>query len=203
MQERITASTAIRAAISKMWVLIQRVKIFASLRVSASVQALLHQKQFIFLDPSALAGDVVVHVMTSSEDLLEALRSAPSSWQGCDWDTEFGLRRANLRGLSSRQARLAAEATRGKESEFWREAFRYLDGVERDARTAASLASEAIVLWQLGSHAEALTRLDGAITLEGKYRTPVCYAPLRRLLQEKISAAREDSGGWQEDCHAG
>lgn len=126
--------------------------------------------------------------MTTAEDLSTALQQAQSSWKGCDWDTQFGLRRANLRGLCSRQARLAADATRGEESDFWREVFRYLDGVERDAAAAASLASEAVALWQIGKKLEALQRLDVAISLEAKYRSPACYVELREQMQETIGA---------------
>ena len=126
--------------------------------------------------------------MAAADEILTALQLAQSAWTGCDWDTDFGLRRANLRGLCSRQARLAAEATRGAESEFWREAFQYLDTVERDAVSAASLASEAVVLWQFGNTAEALERLDGAIALESRHRTPSGYAALREKMTENIFA---------------
>ena len=126
--------------------------------------------------------------MAATDGLSTALQLAQSAWTGCDWDTDFGARRANLRGLSSRQARLAAEATRGTESEFWREASQYLDAIERDAATAASLASEAVVFWQLGNSTEALERLEGAIALESRYRRSSAYAAVREKMTENILA---------------
>jgi hypothetical protein len=123
--------------------------------------------------------------MTSLDVLNEALQSARAAWTGCDWDTEFGARRANLRGLCSRQAQLAAQATRGEESTHWREVGRYLETVEQDARRAADLAGEAIKVWSLGNVAEARNRLEEAIELEARYREPVAYSRLRRLMREQ------------------
>jgi hypothetical protein len=115
--------------------------------------------------------------------LKEALQAAQAAWTGCDWDTEFGPGRENLRGLCSRQARLAALATRGDESAYWREVCRFLDSVEQDARTAAELASKAIDLWHLGNIGEALRQLEDAIALEARYREPVAYSELRSLMK--------------------
>ena len=125
--------------------------------------------------------------MTSLDVLKEALQTAQAAWTGCDWDTEFGLRRANLRGLCSRQARLAAQATRGEESAYWREVCKYLDAVELDARTAAELAGGAVEIWDLGNTVEALRRLEDAIALEARYREPVAYAKLLSLMRQNES----------------
>ena len=121
--------------------------------------------------------------MTSRDLLHAALQSAQAAWTGCDWDTEFGPNRINLRGLSSRQARLAAQATRGDESTQWREVIHYLDAVEQDARLAAELASDAVDFWSLGNTAEASRRLEQAIALESHYRQPIAYPRLRPLMQ--------------------
>jgi hypothetical protein len=121
--------------------------------------------------------------MTSTELLRAALQSAQAAWTGCDWETEFGPGRINLRGLTSRQARLAAQATRGEESTQWREVCHYLDAVERDARLAAELASAAVDFWSLGNTAEASCRLEEAIALEAHYRPPFAYPRLRAVMQ--------------------
>ncbi len=88
--------------------------------------------------------------MDSTSILNQALDAAQSAWVGCDWDTEFGDRKQNLRGLRSRQAKLAAQATRGAESIRWWEACRFLERIEQDARAAASLAAKAVAQWQRG-----------------------------------------------------
>lgn len=127
--------------------------------------------------------------MTRSDVLKEALKSAQAAWTGCDWDTEFGPDRENLRGLCCRQARLAAQATRGDESDHWREVSRFLDAVEQDARMAAESASAAVEVWILGNVTEALRRLDSAIALEARYREPVAYLRLRSLMRQSESHA--------------
>ncbi len=140
--------------------------------------------------------------MTATDEISAALRIAHSGWIGCDWDTEFGPERANLRGLSSRQARLAAEATRGSESQFWREAQQYLDQIERDRGAAANYASEAVDFWRLGNKVAAMERLESAINLEATYRSPVVYSKLREVLRAS-SPELSNSDERQEDCHAG
>jgi hypothetical protein len=127
--------------------------------------------------------------MTTPKEVRQALQTAQSAWIGCDWDTDFGPGRINLRGLGSRHAWLAARATRGDESKNWREAYQFLDRVEQDAQTAATLASEAVDLWCLGNHREALALLEEAIDLEARYRVPIVYLRLRQLMPvDKASA---------------
>jgi hypothetical protein len=127
--------------------------------------------------------------MTSLDLLDEALQSAATAWTGCDWDTEFGPHKANLRGLCSRQARLAAQATRGEESARWREVCQFLEAVEQDARRATELVCGAIGVWRLGNELEALRRLDDAIALEARYREPVAYTRIRDLMQVNASCS--------------
>jgi hypothetical protein len=133
--------------------------------------------------------------MTSLDVLKEALEAAQAAWAGCDWDTEFGPGRTNLRGLCSRQARLAAQATRGDESAHWRDVCHFLDAVEQDARRAAELAQGAVDVWSLGNVVEGLRRLEDAIALEARYREPVAYPGLRNLMQQdnarSIGAGKE------------
>ena len=120
--------------------------------------------------------------MDSTLILNQALDAALTEWVGCDWDTEFGESKQNLRGLRSRQAKLAAQATRGAESIRWWEACRFLERIERDARAAASLAKTAVAQWQRGDLATALSHLDKAIELESIHRSPRVYPLLRRRM---------------------
>lgn len=120
--------------------------------------------------------------MDSTSILNQALDAAQTAWVGCDWDTEFGERKQNLRGLRSRQAKLAAQATRGAESIHWWDAYRFLARIEADAKTASSLATTAVALWQRGEFASGLERLDQAIELESTYHSTPVYASLRQLM---------------------
>lgn len=122
--------------------------------------------------------------ITSADSLSESLRTAQAGWTGCDWDLEFGPEKKNLRGLRSGQARLAAQATRGDESVYWREVSAFLEQLERDASSASQLASDAVQLWMSGNHQEAIEHLDQAIRLEARYREPVTYSPLRKLIAQ-------------------
>jgi hypothetical protein len=126
--------------------------------------------------------------MESVELMKEALHNAQAAWEGCDWDTDFGRRRANLRGLRSRQARIAARATRGTESAYWREVDRFLDMVEKDAQQAGEIAAEAVTQWCQGDLSAALSRLDDAIALEALYREPLAYSRLRSLMRSSQAA---------------
>ena len=121
-------------------------------------------------------------VMDSTSILNQALGAAQSAWVGCDWDTEFGDRKQNLRGLRSRQAKLAAQATRGAESIRWWAACRFLERIEQDARVAASLAAKAVAQWQRGDLVAALNHLDQAIELESNYHPPQVYPLLRQRM---------------------
>ena len=131
--------------------------------------------------------------MTPLDVVTEALRSAHAAWTGCDWDIEFGPSRTNLRGLCGRQARLAAQATRGDESAHRRAVCRYLHSVERDARTATQLACAAVAAWRLGNISEALRRLEDAIAVEGRYHDPVAYPRLRQFVRPD-DCRSEDAG---------
>lgn len=124
--------------------------------------------------------------MTSLDRLKQALHAAQRSWSGCDWNTDYGSGGINLRGLSSRQASLAAKATRGEESDNWRSACEYLHLVERDAHQAAGLASDAVEAWRLGDSRAAMALLEEAISLEARYREPIAYPELRTLMQSMM-----------------
>ncbi|MCC9602174.1 hypothetical protein LOC67_16575 [Stieleria sp. JC731] len=79
-------------------------------------------------------------------------------WTGCDWETEFGPLKLNLQGVRSRQAMLAASATRGQEAEQWKNAAIWLKDLEEDARRATEL-------WHQATQAELDGRLDQALKL--------------------------------------
>ncbi|OYP31137.1 hypothetical protein [Rhodopirellula sp. MGV] len=80
------------------------------------------------------------------------------NWTGCDWETEFGPLKLNLKGIRSRQAMLAASATRGQEAEQWRDAAKWLQALEDDARKASEF-------WQLACLAESNGEMDQAVRL--------------------------------------
>ncbi len=122
--------------------------------------------------------------MTPLEALWDAFEEAKSAWTGCHWETEFGSRRLNLCGLRSRQAAIAAKATRGEESTCWNEACQWLQVVEHDAARAAELADMAIRA--LGRHQFALAErhFGEAVALEQKYRGGVAYGRLQRASEQ-------------------
>ncbi len=135
--------------------------------------------------------------MTSLNVLQEALQSSTSAWKGCDWDTDFGSRRANLRGLCSRQARLAAQATRGDESAYWREVCRFLENVEQDARAAAELAGQAVEIWRLGNFTEGLRRMRRG----DRYRSSLSGAGrLPKITRHHATTRILLHWAWQRSC---
>ncbi|PAY16245.1 hypothetical protein CKO51_27710 [Rhodopirellula sp. SM50] len=118
-----------------------------------------------------------------STQLGALVRLAQESWVGCCWDTEFGSYRLNLRGLLSRQAWVAARATRGEESQCWRQAAEWLAVVESDARTAAEYARSALQSVESGELAVAIQLFDQASALAAKYPVSVGYVACRSLCE--------------------
>ncbi|WP_182866530.1 hypothetical protein [Stieleria mannarensis] len=121
--------------------------------------------------------------------LSELVRLAQQSWVGCCWETEFGSRRLNLRGLQARQAVVAAKATRGEESQCWYQAAEWLSGVEHDAKTAAEYAQQALNAAGSGDLAVAIKLLDQASALAAKYPVSVGYVACRSLCEDLTSAS--------------
>lgn len=117
------------------------------------------------------------------DSLCDSIRHARESFRGCTWETEFGPRRLNLRGLHSRQALLAAKATRGEESQCWKSAAEWLVLVETDANRAAEYATAAINWVHLGDVMAAARQLDLAIALESKYPSQGNFLRCRSLLE--------------------
>ncbi|MCA9140314.1 MAG: hypothetical protein KDB00_26265 [Planctomycetales bacterium] len=117
------------------------------------------------------------------ESVCDSIRRARDSWRGCDWVTEFGPRRLNLCGLQSRQALLAAKATRGDESQCWKAAADWLILVEKDANHAGEIALGVIDMIHRGDVSAASRLLDRAVTLESKYPTAGHYRQCRSLFE--------------------
>ncbi|QEG00391.1 hypothetical protein Mal15_44610 [Stieleria maiorica] len=118
------------------------------------------------------------------DQLSEMVRLAQQSWVGCCWETEFGSRRLNLRGLQARQAVVAAKATRGDESQCWYQAAQWLAGVEHDAKTAAEHAQQALNAVASGDLAVAIKLFDQASVLAAKYPVSVGYVACRSLCED-------------------
>ncbi len=86
--------------------------------------------------------------------------------------------------MRSRQAKLMAEATSGKESEAWHAASRFLAQLETDAAAAEQLALEAIDLVEHGQWAAALELANSAVQLEAKYRPSQIW----QLMRDEIAS---------------
>ena len=121
--------------------------------------------------------------MNDREAFQDALHHAKSTWVGCQWWTQFGSAGLNLAGLRSRQAALAAKATRGEESQCWCEAAIWLIQIERDAALAAELAQQAFRAAELGNNETARQLLNDAVELERKYRAPTVYPHFQQIYQ--------------------
>ncbi|WP_146530257.1 hypothetical protein [Novipirellula artificiosorum] len=116
--------------------------------------------------------------------LRDAIRVAKSLWTGCHWTTQFGSLGIDLSGLRSRQAMLAAKATRGAESHCWSEAAKWLASVEQDASLAAGLADLALRAARGDDLLAANRYLGEAIALEEKYRSSIAYASVRKVFEQ-------------------
>ena len=112
------------------------------------------------------------------ERLQRAFHAGQSQWVGCDWDTDFGPRRLNLRGLTSRQARLLANAMAGEESQTWHDASRWLTQVEADARIAETAARSAIAHALNNDWCDAERDAMKAIKIESSYPRPSVWQEL-------------------------
>jgi hypothetical protein len=128
--------------------------------------------------------------MKHAQEISDVYLAAVDRWRGCDWATNFGPQRLNLQGMNSKQTRLLAEATSGEESNAWGEATRWLEQVERDANAAQSAANTAIELLETDDLPVALSKVKEACQLESKYRQPVVWTPLCKL----ISKAKDGQG---------
>ena len=121
--------------------------------------------------------------------VLLAYANAHSHWHGCDWETSFGLRQLNLRGITARQATLIANATAGQESQAWRAAARWLDEIETKAQRAEELAREALAAAIRGNIVAALESACRARDLEAAYHGVCCWNDLVSQLHQLSEAA--------------
>lgn len=105
-------------------------------------------------------------------------------WQGCDWHTQFGALKVDLRRLRSQQTRLLSDATSGEEAHVWEQATGWLRQIEHDAQTAETAAGDAVQAVQKLDFDWAEERIREAVNLEAKYRTAMVWGPLATLIAE-------------------
>jgi len=121
------------------------------------------------------------------EEFAAAMAAASGKWTGCDWCTQFGPTRLDLRDLHSSQANLMAQATAGSEAADWRDAVTWLKRVEQDASQAESEAQTATRLARSGKLRDALQCADRACAIEARYRKPFTWRPLRDAIEAALS----------------
>ncbi len=121
------------------------------------------------------------------KEIVPALAAASGKWTGCDWSTQFGRTRLDLRDLHSAQANLMAQATAGNEAADWRNAVTWLKRVEQDASQAESEAQTAARLARSGKLRDALQCADRACAIEARYRKPFTWRPLREAIVAVLS----------------
>ena len=122
-------------------------------------------------------------ILVDREAMRQLIQSAHDHWQGCDWPTRFGPRQFDLAGIRSRQALLAAKATRGEEARVWSEAATWLAEVEGDAVRAAELARQALEEAEQEQWPVASELLQQAESLEAKYPQLDGYQHVREAFQ--------------------
>jgi hypothetical protein len=139
------------------------------------------------------------------DGIVSALAAASGKWTGCDWSTQFGRSRLDLRDLHSSQATLMAQATAGGEAADWRDAVTWLKRVEQDASQAESEAQSAARLARSGKLRDALQCADRACAIEARYRKPLTWRPLRDAMEvalskvERTHATGQSFSGWSID----
>lgn len=119
-------------------------------------------------------------------ELRQAAEAAKKAWTGCSWPTEFGSRQLNLAGLCSRQASLAAKATRGDEAACWREAAAWLAQMEMDAAEAAKRAELAVHAAAAGDLAKASQWFEQAARIAAPYPCGEGYQKCCRLCDQQV-----------------
>jgi len=124
------------------------------------------------------------------DEIRDRFAHAVGQWIGCDWPTEFGRRRLDLRDLRADHAVLMARATAGTEAEAWWEASRWLARVETEALEAEAEARQAIAKAEAGSWLEALSHARAACDMEARYHSQLIWQPLR----ESVESAFRKSG---------
>jgi hypothetical protein len=111
-------------------------------------------------------------------------RAAENRWGGCDWDTQWGSNKLNLKGLTARRTRLMANAISGVEAKAWSDAGDWLAQIEMAAAEAKSLAAQAVQQCQNANWAQALQLMEAACAIESKYHSTLVWQSLREAIQQ-------------------
>ncbi len=119
--------------------------------------------------------------MPNQETELEFQRVA-GGWIGCHWPTEFGPRKLNLDGLTSRRAEILADATSGEESKCWEAAKAWLKSAESDAKNARELAERAVKAARRQQWELAREWIGKAVEFETKYPELEVWKTLQQLI---------------------
>jgi hypothetical protein len=122
------------------------------------------------------------------QSVAKAYDSTHRQWQTCDWTTEFGGLKLNLRGLRSAQALRLAKATCGSESNEWRMAAKWLRTIENGAATAESFALLAVDAASIGDHADAVKLIAQAVEAEAAWHEKPIWRALQIAIQRECSA---------------
>jgi hypothetical protein len=129
------------------------------------------------------------------QEIATALAAGRGKWTGCDWPTQFGRNRLDLRGLRPSQALLMQRATAGSEAADWRDALLWLRRVEQDASQAESEAQTAADLATRGKLREALDHVKRACGIETRYRESSIWRPLRNAIEAALFDNQEPPQG--------
>jgi hypothetical protein len=120
-------------------------------------------------------------------EIATALAAASGKWTGCDWPTQFGQNRLNLKGLQPSQALLMERATAGSEAADWHDAVIWLRRVEQEAHEAESEAQTAARLARSGRFPEALEGARRACGIESRYHKSLVWQPLFDAIEAALS----------------
>jgi hypothetical protein len=122
-----------------------------------------------------------------NDTITTIYEQSKEGWIGCDWVTQFGTARLNLKDVTARQAELLARATCGHESTQWRVAAEYLARIEADALAAQHACWIAMQEVNAGRLDEALAHVERACELERPYHTVLLWEPFYRAIQHRRS----------------
>lgn len=122
-------------------------------------------------------------------EIDSAFQAASGRWRGCDFVTEFGVSKINLKDLRSSQALLLARATSGQERMDWHAAVTWLEVVERDAAAAEAEARHAVDLARAGLLVEALEHASAACEIEQKHHQRLVWRPIQQLIELACAGA--------------
>lgn len=130
----------------------------------------------------------------SLEDIRQCYAKATRTWTGCDWATQFGSARLNLKGLTPGDAELRAQQEAAAK-EDWLAAARWLTEIEQSAERAEVQAALALAAANAGDLDTALEHADAAWSLEeATGRTAGASSPAWSELRQLIAAAVRNRG---------